>query len=69
MRKQNDNTMKIYGYEVVPKGLLTFLDSLYKEGAKTTSGTFMYRFEKQTAWKKEKKKSSFEKNCVLDFRM
>ena len=38
---------------VVAKGLLTFLGSLYKEVAKTTSGT-------------ARKKSSFEKHCVLD---
>ena len=31
-------------YGVVSKELLTFLGSLYKEVAKTTSGTFMYRF-------------------------
>ena len=37
---------------MVLKGLLTFLGSLYKEGAKTTSGTLVYRFEKQTARKK-----------------
>ena len=36
---------------VVSKGLLTFLGSLYKEVAKTTSGTLVYRFEKQTARK------------------
>ena len=36
-------------YEVVPKGLLTFLGSLYKEVTKTTSGTLVYRFERQTA--------------------
>ena len=40
----SDDT-KTYG--VVPKGLLTFLGSLYKEGAKTTSGTWAYRFEKK----------------------
>ena len=34
-------------YGVVPKGLLTFLGSLYKV-AKTTSGTLVYRFERQT---------------------
>ena len=28
------------GYGVVPKGLLTFLGRLYKEVAKTASGTF-----------------------------
>ena len=39
-------------YGVVPKGLLTFLGSLYKEVAKTTSGTLVYRFERQTAMKK-----------------
>ena len=27
---------------MVPEGLLTFLGSLYKEGAKTTSGTLVY---------------------------
>ena len=37
---------------VVPKGLLTLLGSLYKEVAKTTSGTLVYRFERQTARKK-----------------
>ena len=36
---------------VVPKGLFTFLESLYKEVAKTTSGALVYRFERQTAWK------------------
>ena len=52
-------TGQIYG--VVPKGLLTFLGSLYKEGAKTTSGTLVYRFERQTA-----RKNSFflSKHCV-----
>ena len=50
-------------YGVVPKGLFTFLDSLYKEVAKTTSGTLVCRFEKQTARKKYI--SSFEKYCVL----
>ena len=50
-------------YGVVPKGLLTLLCSLYKEVAKTTSGTLMYPFEKQTA---RKNFSSFEKHCVLD---
>ena len=39
-------------YGVVPKGLLTFLGSLYREIAKTTSGTLVYRFERQTARKK-----------------
>ena len=41
-----------YMYGVVPKGLLTFLGSLYKEVEKTTSGTLVYRFERQTARKK-----------------
>ena len=49
---------------MVPKGLLTFLGSLYKEGAKTTSGILVYRFERQTARKKKKKKSSLQKHCV-----
>ena len=39
-------------YRVVPKGLLASLDSLYKEIPKTTSGTLVYRFERQTARKK-----------------
>ena len=38
-----------------PKGLLTFLGSLYKEVAKTTPGTLVYLFERQTARKKNKK--------------
>ena len=46
-------------YGVVPKGLLTFLGNLCKEVAKTTSGTLVYRFERQTA----RKNSSFEKQC------
>ena len=33
-------------------GLLTFLGSLYKEVAKTTSGTLVYLFERQIARKK-----------------
>ena len=36
---------------LVPKGLLTFLSSLYKEVAKTTPGTLVYRFERQTVRK------------------
>ena len=36
---------------VVPKGLLAFRGSLYKEGAKITSGTLVYRFARQTARK------------------
>ena len=50
-------------YGVVPIGLLTFIGSLYKEVAKTTSGTLVYRFERQTA---RLFISSFEKHCVLD---
>ena len=44
----------VWSYGVVPKGLLIFLSSLYKEGAKTTSGTLvqLYRFQRQTARKK-----------------
>ena len=49
---------------MVPKGFLTFLGSLYKEVAKTTFGTLVYRFERQTARKKEKKIPA--KNIVLD---
>ena len=45
------------------KGLLTFLRSLYKEVAKTTSGTLVYRVDRQT---NRKNISSFEKHCVLD---
>ena len=52
-------------YGVVPKGLLTFLGSLYKEVTKTTSGTLVYRFERQTA---RKKKNSFQKHCVLNLK-
>ena len=36
-------------YGVVPKGLLTFLGSLYKEVSKTTPGILVYRFERKTA--------------------
>ena len=43
---------RIPTYGVVPKGLLTFLGSLHKQVAKTTSGTLVYRFERQTARKK-----------------
>ena len=49
---------RLVQYGVVPKGLLTFLGSLYKVVAKTTSGTLVYRFERQN---RQKKKSSFEK--------
>ena len=62
-RTQSRAFAQIRGYGVVPKGLLTFPDSLYKEVAKTTSRTLVYRFERQTA---RKNISSFEKHCVLD---
>ena len=42
----------LFYYGVVPKRLLAFLGSLYKEVPKTTSGTLVYRFERQTARKK-----------------
>ena len=45
----------------VPKGLLTFLGSLYKEVAKTTPGTLVCRLERQTA---RKKKNLPSKNTV-----
>ena len=38
----------------------------WKEVAKTTSGTSVYRFEKTNRQKKKEKKSSFEKHCVFD---
>ena len=47
----NETGRKSLHYGVVPKGLLTFLASLYKEVEKTTSGTLVYRFERQTARK------------------
>ena len=50
-------------YGVVPEGLLTFLGSLYKGGAKASPGTLVYRFKRQTA---RKNISSFQKHCVLD---
>ena len=50
-------------YGVVPEGLLTFLGSLYKEGAKTTPGTLVYLFERQ---RPEKNISSFQKHGVLN---
>ena len=53
----------MHGNGVVPKGLLTYQGSLFKEVAKTPSRTLLYRFERQTA---RKKMSSFEKHCVLD---
>ena len=40
-------------YGVVLKGLLTFLGSLYKQVAKTTSGTLVFRFERQAARRKK----------------
>ena len=49
-------------YGVVPKGVLTFLGSLHKEVAKTTSGTLVSRFERQTV---RKKKNLPSKNSVL----
>ncbi|WP_419602533.1 hypothetical protein, partial [Thiolapillus sp.] len=51
-------------YGVVPKGLLTFLGSLYKEGAKTTPGTLVYRFERQID--RKRKKFFLQKNTVLN---
>ena len=51
-------------YGVVPKELLTFLGSLYKESVITTSGTLVYHFERQTARKKNI--SSFQKHSVLN---
>ena len=50
------------GYGVVPKGLSTFLGSLYKEVAKTIFGVSL----RETNHQGKKKKSSFEKHCVLD---
>ena len=45
--ENQDEDMGIHSaYGVVPKGLLTFLCSLYKEVAKTTSGTLVYRQKK-----------------------
>ena len=52
-----------FRYGVVPKGLLTFLGSLYKEVAKSTSRTLVYRFERQTA---RKKILPSKNHCVLD---
>ena len=40
-------------YGVVPKGLLAFFDSLYKQVAKTIPGTLVCRFARQTARKKK----------------
>ena len=50
--KQTSGQMPAVFYGVVSKRLLTFLCSLYKEVTKTTSGTLVYRFERQTARKK-----------------
>ena len=50
-------------YGVVAKGLLTFLGSFYKEVAKTTPGTLVYHFERQTA---RRNISSFQKHCVFN---
>ena len=50
-------------YRVVPKRLLTFLGTVYKGCARTTPGTLVYRFERQTA---RKNISSLQKHCVLD---
>ena len=44
---------------VAKKELLTFRGRLYKEVTKTTSGTLVYPFERQTV----RKKSSVEKQC------
>ena len=52
----------LHNYGVVPKGLLTFLGSLYKEVTKTTPGTLVYYFQRQTA----RKKKSLKKHCVLN---
>ena len=50
-------------YGVVPKGLLTFLGTHYKEVAETTPQILVYRCERQTA---RKNISSFQKHCVLN---
>ena len=52
-KKKKKSTGDFYG--VVPKGLFTLFGSLHKEVAKTTSGTLMYFFERQTARQKKKK--------------
>ena len=54
----------VESYGVVPIWLFTFLGSLQKKAAKTTSGTLVYRFQRQTT--RQRKKKSFEKHCVLD---
>ena len=67
MLSQNNCWTLTRGHGVVPKGLLAFLGSLYEEGAKTTSGTLVYRFERQTERKKKyiykKIFPSFQKQC------
>ena len=50
--QRQDHLLVTNACGVVQKGLLTFLGSLHKEVAKTTSGTLVYRFERQTARKK-----------------
>ena len=50
-------------YGVVPKGLLALPGSLYKEVAKTTSGTLCVSLRETN---RQNKKSSFEKHCILD---
>ena len=50
---------------MVSKGLLTFLGSLYKEVVKTTPGTLVDHFERQTT-RIFFFNSSFEKHCVVD---
>ena len=45
---------------MVPKGLLTFLGSLYIDVAKTISGTLVYHFVRQTA----RKENLLSKNTV-----
>ena len=47
-------------YGVVPKGLLTFLGSLYIDVATTISGTLVYHFVRQTA----RKQNLLSKNTV-----
>ena len=54
---------KLYG--VVAKGLLTLFGSFYKEVAKTTPGTLVFRFERQTA----RKKVLPSRNTVSSIRM
>ena len=49
MHGEQAHPQLVSAYGVVPKRLLTFLGSLYKEVVKTTSGTLVYRLERQTA--------------------